>query len=378
MPKRIASILILLAFALLLCTSCGLLSPIRGGEKDSQTSAGTDGSETEPDAEEPSLPDVKLYQDENVWFCNWLCCADDPPFSVPEDFPEPSRKSGAAYRTEWMDFKPVSRQDFDAFREGMREDGFLEIGDNDYYCYYRQDCLVRVIYIEQWETIQLYWYQKSPYAPEDGMSGEEAAALFDFNAVESETAGTLLPIDITPQGFFERTGGQLFAVPYYVRDVLRAQGKEVSPNGSVPERMGSTVCYIKGEAVAETLWEMIAVFDADGDGADEIILFSDDMTSGIDHTLVFVISNGSVDYASRISLPFAPLSHREDGVVIAFEGYDRDLEKMRCFQYDIFLETENGDRFIGFTCRDETGEIVNSSRYILSDAGEIPIPYDWR
>ncbi|MBR4334852.1 MAG: hypothetical protein IKP74_00210, partial [Clostridia bacterium] len=115
-------------------------------------------------------------------------------------------------------------------------------------------------------SFSMYWYKTGDGAPENGISTSEAKNLLcpDFERTPSGTH----PIDVTPRGFFERTGGQIFAVPV------------CSADPEYPVCSG-VLNFVRGGLARQFDFESIAVADLDGDGIEEIYLLSHGPTSGI-------------------------------------------------------------------------------------------------
>ena len=208
-----------------------------------------------------------------IWYCNGFASIGDPPFSLPEAEENPDEYFSGSYIG-------ASRACYDSFLSGLTSDGFsivtMKFGD----FLFRDDCMVFSQYIEKDGSIFVSWYQKSPYAPNGGLSVEEAESVLMPAADESLTRIPIHPIDITPEGFFELTGGQVFAVPYYSYDKFKRDGTEqlmFEDN----EWYACSVCYVIGDHSYAASMERIAVYDVDQDGSDEVLLLSAGPTYGI-------------------------------------------------------------------------------------------------
>ena len=198
-----------------------------------------------------SVPD-----DESNYTCNRFRSLGFPPVTLPAGVLEndsgyytASLLPEAAYRELLSDLKA------NGFALTEWESGAL---------LFRDDCAV--FFYHHDSSFNMYWYKTGDGAPENGISTSEAKNLLcpDPDRTPSGTH----PIDVTPRGFFERTGGQIFAVPVWSAD----------PNHPVC----FCVCYfVRGELVRQFDFESIAVADLDGDGVEEIYLLSYGPTSGV-------------------------------------------------------------------------------------------------
>ncbi|MBO4477929.1 MAG: hypothetical protein J5757_06330 [Lachnospiraceae bacterium] len=207
------------------------------------------------------------------WYSDRFRSLGDPTFSMPEGAnPDESAAEGT------FKCSNVSKEDYDTFLLNIKADGFLWIHLNSMDFMFRDDCMIFSEYYhvgtENIGTFSFYWYRESPYAPENGMSPEEAAELLMPNREKSPSESMLHPIDVTPEGFYERTGGQLFAVPEFT---------------------GYTWCnsflyYVNGSKAFNSSKERVAIADVNGDGKDEVLLLSNGPTSGVYSVLLKCIT----------------------------------------------------------------------------------------
>lgn len=217
----------------------------------------TEVAPTTPPATDPAT-------EQDPWYSDRFRSLGEPPFSMPEGAkPDESTTEGT------FKCSNVSKEDYDAFLLDLKADGFLWIHLNSMDFMFRDDCMIFSEYYhvgtENIGTFSFYWYRESPYAPENGMSPEEAAKLLMPNREKSPSESMLHPIDVTPEGFYERTGGQLFAVPEFT---------------------GYTWCnsflyYVNGSKAFNSSKERVAIADVNGDGKDEVLLLSNGPTSGV-------------------------------------------------------------------------------------------------
>ena len=269
-------------------------------------------------------------QDRAPWYCNRLS-ADTPPFSLPD----------GAQETGNGEYGGVSRAAYDAFVSDLQTDGFSYAKQKYSAFSFRDDCMVFLRYSEAGETLSLLWYQRSPFAPEKGISFEEAAALLSGNGGDSLSKIALHPIDVTPEGFYERTGGQMFAVPYYSYDSFRAGGADdlmFEDN----EWYSCAIYYVNGDAVLPTTMQRVAVCDLDGDGSEEVLLLSYGPTSGLfTFDLAVVSKNGIYDTIFNIEHGTLRFSAQNSRIVIV--KTDNDLTD---HVYDIALKERHGETVV--------------------------------
>ena len=195
-----------------------------------------------------------------AWYCNQFMSVGDPPFSIP---------AGAQLnKREWEDIYDcinVSRADYDAVIAGLKADGYQLHQADGADCLFRDDCLIFLKYYEEEGDagFRTFWYRGNKFAPENGISAEEAADLLMTDLVKKQSFG-FVPIDVTPDEFYERTGGQLF----------------IMPNISRYDWYECDLYYVNGGSVYCSTLESIAVYDVDDDGKDEVLYLSYGPTYG--------------------------------------------------------------------------------------------------
>ncbi len=105
-----------------------------------------------------------------------------------------------------------------------------------------------------------------------GISREEAQKIIPLKS-------DLLPIDVTPDGLYDMTGGQIFMLPEYSFDTEYPEGDELrSPEN---EWYAPRYYYIVNGTAAETGIGSIGVGDIDGDDMCETCILNYGPTSGI-------------------------------------------------------------------------------------------------
>ena len=271
--------------------------------------------------------------DNGIMFFNRFSSVGEPPFS----FPDATESLNGYYRFSYTD---VPRGYYDSFLSGLKTAGFSLYSMKYTDFLFHDDCMILSQYIEDDGLFSVSWYQKSPDAPQNGISYEKAAALLMPDRENSLSKIPVHPIDITPEGFFERTGGQIFAVPYYSYDGFRNSGQE-SLMFEDNEWYSCTVYYVNGTDSFVTSMERVAVCDVDGDGSDDVLLLSYGPTSGLFTFDVMCVTNHGV-YDTIFNTNFYNLSFFDQNGKIVMEGIGNDLIP---HYFDVLLE-ESGEETI--------------------------------
>ncbi len=282
---------------------------------------------------DPETIESKRDSDYGIMFFNQFSSVGEPPFS----FPDATEYLNGYYRFSYTD---VPRGYYDSFLSGLNTAGFSLYSMKFSDFLFRDDCIILSKYTEEDGFFSVSWYQKSPYAPQNGISYEKAAALLMPDRENSLSKIPVHPIDITPEGFFERIGGQIFAVPYYSYDEFRNSGQE-SLMFEDNERYSCTVCYVNGTDSFVTSMERVAVCDIDGDGSDDVLLLSYGPTSGLYTFDVMCVTNHGV-YDTVFNTDYYHLNFFDQNGKIALEGVGYDLTP---HYFDILLE-ESGEETI--------------------------------
>ena len=269
------------------------------------------------------------FENDEIWFCNRFISEGNPPFALPE---------AAVLQKGYYE---CSCEYYESFLSGLMEDGFSLVAMKYSDFLFRDDCLVFLRHGDDAGFFSVLWYQKSLFAPENGLSDEEASSVLMPDANDSLSRIPIHPIDVTPEGFHERTGGQIFAVPYYSYDSFRRAGQDglmFEDN----EWYGCNVCYVIGNRSFATSMECIAVYDVDQDGSDEVLLLSFGPTSGLfTFDVICITSQGVCDTVfctEYYKLRFSSVSGK---LVIEGVGYDSIHH-----YFDIRLVEDKGESFV--------------------------------
>ena len=203
------------------------------------------------------------------YICNGLRSAGDPGFEIPGECTPAG--DGSYYFCEI--FPEASYNSFIASLEAL---GFSCARTMSGAFLFKDDCAVFLGYADSYFTLS--WYMTSPYAPKFGVSVAEAKKLLCPEKSLSPVA--FHPIDVTPEGFYVKTGGQLFAVPVYTYDeYANWEGNGLTREEN--EHYYYAVYYVNGSQIIHISRENIAIFDIDGDGTEETCYLSYGPTSGL-------------------------------------------------------------------------------------------------
>lgn len=336
--KKVLSVLI--AFALAVCAPALMLVSCGGTSKENPTPINTN---------ETAISN-------GVYLCNRFKSVSDPPFTLPDG----EMKSEGGYYS----FFNNSESDYDKYTAKLKSEGFALVKMKYSRFLFRDDCMIFLDYSKEDKRITLSWYAKSPFAPKDGegVSSSEAAALRQSKQESKESSLSPIevhPIDVTPEGFFERTGAQMFAFPIYSYDTYKASGYDrmmFEDN----ERYSCLIAYIKGDDMLATTYESIAVSDIDDDGNDDIILLSFGPTSGV---FSFIVTAKTADgiYSRIFTCGHVKLSLAEkDGkAVVKTETipYNDEADSV-CRYWNIGLQERDGSK-VPMIFDAESGEVID-------------------
>lgn len=275
--------------------------------------------------------DVPEQLQNDIWLCNRFSSVGEPPFSLPDAEPvQDSRR---------YSYTGVSSECYSSFLTDLRADGFSHVPMKFSDFLLRDDCMIFSRYNKSDGSLAVSWYQKSHYAPEKGITADEAKAVLTPDGSLSKIP--LCPIDVTPEGFCERTGGQMFAVPYYSYDNFKSSG-EANLICEDNEWYACKVCYVNGDEVSAATMECAAVCDIDGDGGSDVLLLSFGPTSGLFTFEVKCITNHGTYFGCFQSDPSDFGFNSKDGkLVIEGDGYP---DAHHC--YEVRLAESDGQRIV--------------------------------
>jgi hypothetical protein len=254
---------------------------------------------------------------------NCFRCVGEAPFKLPAFA---YRDGFSVYQAYYAD--NFGLENFAPYVSSLEESGFDALHQSETSAYLlRRDCIVQLWYANETNQIIIAWVSKSAYAPKDALSEEDAAKL--IYSKPRLQVGRLCPIDVTPKGFYEATGAQMFAVPYCSSDDLK-------PLSSYMEKFGQFrwfVCCIKDGVIHRTDLEKAAVSDVDGDGKNDVILMNDGGTSGVFTVCVDVITADNVYSGGTMMYPDVGFKNDNGKVIVRTVS-----EKFGEVIYDIIIK----------------------------------------
>lgn len=273
-------------------------------------------------------------KDISLWYCNYIKSSMAPPFALPER--STPIENGGFYQIQNASFK-----EFESFYSDLCNAGFESVIMKHSRFLLREDCMIFLDYNSEKGRIIFYWYAVSNGAPKDGISTEKAKQLLMPDSENSLSKIKLFPIEVTPEGFFERTGGQLFAVPVYSYDKYIAEGND-SLVFEDNEHYFSSIYYIKGEQIISFSAEKFAFGDINNDGRDEITVYSGGPTSGRFTFYITVYTDDNVYVNLFGSSPLTMTFDDENGQLY-LKGVGQGYNDHR---YDIVLEEADGPKAV--------------------------------
>ena len=340
----LALVLILVLTASLF--SCGSTNPENTGASGTEPAETTTAPGTTAPATEAVIAFAFTDYDGKTLLCNRFRSTLPAPFSL---YPGVTEERGSGYYS----YGSVYEYIYHAYLALLESEGFT-LAKTSYEAFLiRDDCMVHCSYIDQ--SLGEFWYQRSPYAPENGISEEEAAAHLIPEDTLSPIA--LHPIDLTPEGFFELTGGQIFVYPIYSFDTYAAMGH---PEMMMPENEDYSlrVVFMKDEIVCEVTYDKLAVFDVDGDGDTEVCTLSPGPTSGLPSVTVNVVSDGKLYSQFFYYLePGMTFIRTDDGAIRLHRTYG---PPGTTYEQDLTVVFDPSDPVNYITLADEEGRIVAS------------------
>ena len=302
MLKKISLVLSILLLFLTL-VSCGAVPGPAETESESDT-----GSEIQP------APD-------GIWFQNGFRSKGTPAFSLPKAEPDSVSSIGSDDHSYYI-YEDISEEQYADYLTVLECEGVsVRRMYHESFCR-TDDCLIWIDYTPSESLLGLFWYARSAGAPADGMTEQDAELLLCPGQTLSQLS--LRPVDITPEGFYARTGGQIFAAPSYTFDTFTEQdypGMIRDEN----EHYSCRILFVRGDKSLYSDMECFAAADLNGDGTEEICALRYGYTSGI-FTFMFEVLSGSETstnsyYSAHMTLSFG----EKDGKLIVL-GRGQDAE----------------------------------------------------
>ncbi|MBR5767767.1 MAG: hypothetical protein IKX86_03735 [Clostridia bacterium] len=252
---------------------------------------------------------VEPHAADGVWYCNNIGSIGEPPFSLPDGSPEISGK--------YYSYKKFSVSNYNKFISSLTDSGF-ELATKKYSSFlFRDDCMIFLQY-DAYETLSLSWYSRSRYAEDDG----DTSSLLWYDNKDSLSKIKIHPINISPEGFYDLTGGQIYAIPVYSYDRYNSAGQE-DINGSYD----CSVCFVKDNKTWQASMESVAVCDIDGDQINDVLLLSYGPTSGVFTFRVVAVTESGVYDTVFGAMEYYDLGFANEDGKIVVEGVGNDLKQ---------------------------------------------------
>ena len=302
MLKNLSLVLSILLLFLTL-VSCGAVPGPAETESESDT-----GSEIQP------APD-------GIWFQNGFRSKGTPAFSLPKAEPDSVSSIGSNDHSYYI-YEDISEEQYADYLTVLESEGVsVHRMYHESFCR-TDDCLIWIDYSPSQSHLGLFWYARSAGAPADGMTEREAE--LSFCAGQTLSPLSLRPVDITPEGFYARTGGQIFAALSYSFDEYTEKGYPGMIR-DVNEHYSCRILFVRGEEGLYSDMECFAAADLNGDGTEEICALQYGFTSGL-FTFRFAVLSGSEAsanfyYSAHMTLSFG----EKDGKLIVL-GREQNAE----------------------------------------------------
>lgn len=259
MKRLFLSLLVLV----LLLTGCGNKKPAK------------ETVEKTPSDTQTGEPTPMHATDDDLFIANAHYTSETLPFSLPgSDF----LLRGGNLQFRLYVYNGSTDEKIAAYFQQLEQEGFARRERNRNTALAREDCIINVNYGTEslgQESFTIYFYVQRPPLPEGALTQQQAQEIMG-----SEN----LPIDITPDGLFQRSGCQIFArlasanEPFFFRTYM------VDPSGAWPLND----------------MEPVAVTDLDENGIDEVWTVGYGGTSGIFTFYARAVENGEVKYTKTV------------------------------------------------------------------------------
>ena len=334
------SIALLLVFILFLLSACGVKKGKDSSGVLEYNTPDRGASVLEDDREPVSLESGPL-------FFNGFRSLGDAPFSLPEGDPDAESLGMGFYK-----YSNIGTAEYEKFLSDRKNEGFAVVRMKYEDFLFRDDCMVFAEYDSGKQSFLFYWYQESSYAPESGISAKDGS-FCNFGGRKSLSSIPIHPIDVTPEGFYEYTGGQVFAVPTYSYDKYKEAG-DYSMMFAANEHYSCRIVYVRGDMMLGTSMECIAVDDVDGDGKLEVLLLSYGPTSGVfTFDIVCVAGNAIYDTIYMTEHQNLSFSCMDGKIAVLGDGYSSGTGHI----YEVVQEKDEAGTYI---CLYENGEEINT------------------
>jgi serpin B len=265
-------------------------------------------------------------------------------------------------------FDNFSYEDYADYHIKLLAAGFIHKGMIYSDFYEKEGCLIVLSYKQETERLVIDWRARSKYAPEHGISEAEAAKI--ITPADTYSPIPVYAVDVTPEGFFEATDGQIFAFadysfddPQYSLDIYGK--KSLHPSN---EHYWLRAYFVRDGKAYRSDCGQIAAGDIDDDGENEVYLLNYGPLSGR-YSFGIAVVDGEEEYkfwyAPEGISPGVELTKQEERIVLqngtkyyhliyekAIKGYYIDGKFDRCEPAKVVAIDINGRKMIGYPVND--------------------------
>lgn len=274
-----------------------------------------------------------IYETDSLYISNGFYIAETPPFSLPDFQIVPEESEG-----NYIYYTKVTPQKMDAYCDLLVSEGFEMQKFMFSRFFYRSGCAINIVYSTELETqtASLHYYVQRPDQPSAALSAQEALELIKqgphltIYGQWMPSHDLYAPIDITPEGLFERSGYQIFIQPIHSYELLPDQ-----LDNEHNARYSTEYFLVNREGAYFFIgsYSCIAVTDMDGNGIDELWMHNFGSTSGLYSISIIAWENGEIKYSNAFLTEPLYLSFSEKdgklclrGVSQLNEGYTYDFD----------------------------------------------------
>lgn len=266
---------------------------------------------------------------DSLYISNSFYIDETPPFPLPDFELDSNQNQGHN-----LYYRKITPQALDRYCQKLVQEGFI-LTEMIYSRFlYRSDCVINIHYSTQTKSACLEYYAQRTNLPANAQTPQQAQALIR-QAIKPDH-DLYMPIDITPEGLFERTGGQVFLQPIHSYDVLQ-------DGLCIPENESYYCCYFFVTATGAVYingYESIAVTDLDENGIDEIWTLQYGPTSGLFTFYPTAWENGEIKYQNIFTMRYLGLSFSQKDGRLCLHGVGQ-YDKTDIHDFDISIVDGN-------------------------------------
>lgn len=223
----------------------------------------------------------------------------------------------------YAEYSSANALEFEGFISKLRDEGFtVDKGEEGCYLAHKNSCVVFASFFKSgfyddgsMARIEYYVAEDTAYDGSITPTGAkeyiehlktDLKGSYSYWPLESTTE-PCLPLDLTPKGFYENTGAQIFMQPIRITDEFS-------------DYFYSSFFLITEDYTKELSYRSVAVADTDGNGVKELWTFFPGPTSGIFTISLSAIENGKVKYCGCFQPEHQYLSFAEKDGKLCIKG----------------------------------------------------------